>query len=106
MKFYPKKLLSLLLAGLLLVSSTACAAENDDPKETTDTSVTEAATEADTGYKPDIDVKDYDCEFVITGVDDIRNWALSEEDKAGDPLEDAFTAFCQHIIEHDETISG
>ena len=89
MKFYPKKLLSLLLAGLLLVSSTACAAENDDPKETKDTSVTEAATEADTGYKPDIEVKDYDCEFVITGVDDIRNWALSEEDKAGDPLEDA-----------------
>ena len=49
-------MLSLLLAGLLLFSATACAAENDTPKETMDTSVTEAATEADTGYKPDIDV--------------------------------------------------
>ena len=90
MKFNLKKLVSVLLAGLLLFSTAACAAEEEDPKETTkDPSVTETTTEADTGYRPDIEVKDYNCEFVITGVDDVRKWALSEEDKAGDPLEDA-----------------
>ena len=86
MKFHPKKLLSLLMAGLMLFSASACAQTDDTPK---DTSATEAMTEADTDNKPDIKFKDYDCEFVITGVDDVRKWALSEEDQAGDPLEDA-----------------
>ena len=75
MKFHPKKLLSLLMAGLMLFSASACAQTDDTPK---DTSATEAMTEADTDNKPDIKFKDYDCEFVITGVDDVERFDENE----------------------------
>ena len=88
MKFQPKKLLALLLAGLLVLPTVACAKGNE-PDETKDPSLTQAVDEDDTGYKPDIEKKDYDAEFVITGVGEVRNWMLAAEDSAGDPLEDS-----------------
>lgn len=45
MKFQPKRFLAALLAGLMLLSGTACA-KGDDPAETKDPSATEAGTEA------------------------------------------------------------
>ena len=88
MKFQPKKLLALLLAGLLVLPTVACA-KGGDTTETKDPSMTETMDEDDTGYKPDIEKKDYDAEFVITGVGEVRNWMLAAEDSAGDPLEDS-----------------
>ena len=89
MKFQPKKLLALLLAGLLVLPTVACA-KGGDTTETKDPSMTETVDEDDTGYKPDIEKKDYDADFVITGTGDVRGWMLADEDyKAGDPLEDS-----------------
>ena len=88
MKFQPQKLVALLLAGLMVLPMAACAT-GDDSVETQDSNATQAETEADTGYKPDIEKKNYDCEFVITGAGSVRSWLLAEEDSAGDPLEDS-----------------
>ena len=88
MKHDPKKILAFFLAGALLLSATACATGGGD-EDTGLSNDTTADTEADTGYKPDIEKTDYDCEFVITGVDSIRGWALANEDSSGDPLEDS-----------------
>lgn len=88
MKFQPQKLVALLLAGLMVLPMAACAT-GDDSVETQDSNATQEETEADTGYKPDIEKKNYDCEFVITGAGSVRNWLLAEEDSAGDPLEDS-----------------
>ncbi|MBE6653733.1 MAG: hypothetical protein E7610_10030 [Ruminococcaceae bacterium] len=82
MKFHPKKLLSLLMAGLMLFSASACGQTDDTPK---DTSVTEAMTDTETGYKPDIKVKDYDREFVITGIIETGVPAVVDE-LEGEPL--------------------
>ena len=100
MKIRPQKLLSLLLAGLLLFSATACAAGGDDPKETKDPSATDAVTEEDTGYKPDIEVKNYDCEFVITGAQPIAGWSVAGDGAAGDPLRDAIYERGVRIKDH------
>ncbi len=100
MKYHPKKLLSLLLAGLMLCSVTACGTGGDDPPETKDPSATEALTEEDTGYKPDIGIKDYDCEFVITGVDPMVNWTVTDESTAGDPFMDAIYERGIRVREH------
>lgn len=99
MKFELKKILAFLLAGMMLLSGTACASGNDE-EETSASSVTDAVTEADTGYKPDIEKKDYDCDFVITGSGDVRNWALADEDTKGDPLQDSFYERSVRIKDH------
>ncbi len=89
MKLQPKKLLALLLAGLMTLSATACAGGDQPVDDTRDASATEAVTEDETGYKPDIEVTDYDSEFVVTGVHNVMNWILAEEDSKGDPLQDS-----------------
>ncbi len=94
MKVQFKKLLALLLAGLMTLSCVSCATA-DEPEETKDPNVTEAVIGDETGYVPEIakkeNKKDYDTEFVITGTYLLMNWLVVDDDyKAGDALEDAF----------------
>ena len=100
MKFQPKKLLALILAGLMVLPAVSCANE-DDSVETKDlNSTTETVAEEDTGYKPDIEKKDYDCEFVITGNGNVRSWALTDEETAGDPFMDTIYERATKIKDH------
>ena len=94
-----KRILTALLAAFMILPTVACAS-GSDPEDTKDRPDTQAATEEDTGYKPDIEKQNYDCDFVITGVDDIRNWAISEEDKVGDPLESAIYERGIRVYDH------
>ncbi len=94
MKFQPKKLLALLLAGLMSLSAVSCATA-DDPEETKDPYATEDTVEEETGYMPEAakkeNKKDYDSDFVITGTYLLMGWLVADDDyKAGDPLQDAF----------------
>ena len=100
MKFQPKKLLALLLAGLMTLSTVACASSKDEPDDTKAPSATETVNEDDTGYRPDIEKKDYDCEFVITGNGNVRAWALADEDTAGDPFMDTIYERAIKIQDH------
>ena len=100
MKLQPKRILAALLAGLLLLSATACATDGDKEETKAQDQSADTVGEEDTGFKPDIEKKDYDCEFVITGVGDVRAWALAEEDSAGDPLEDAIYERTIKIQDH------
>ena len=52
MKFQPKKLLALLLAGLMSLSAVSCATA-DDPEDTKDPYATEDTVEEETGYMPE-----------------------------------------------------
>ena len=100
MKFEPKRWMALLLAGVTLLSATACASGGDDT-ETQDGGLSmETSDELDTGFKPDIKETDYDCEFVITGVGDVRTWALADEDSSGDPLQDSIYERTVKIRDH------
>lgn len=89
MKFNSKKLMSLLLAGMMLFSAAACSTSGDTTDETKNVSTTQAVAEEDTGYKPNIATTDYACEFVITGADPIIGWAVASEDTVGDPFLDS-----------------
>ena len=100
MKYVAKRILAALLAGLMLLPTVSCAKTEETSVETQQTDVTLVETETETGYRPNIDKTDYDCEFVITGVDSVRHWALSEEDKAGDPLEDSIYERATRIRDH------
>ena len=86
MKLYPQKLLALLLAGLMTLSVVSCA-KTDDPDET-DPNATQAVTEEDTGYKPDIEQKNYNTEFNVIGVHSIMRWITAAEDSEGEAFED------------------
>ena len=99
MRFRPKKLLALLLAGLMLFSATACG-QSDESEETKAPPDTEAVTEADTGYKPDIEKTDYACDFIITGNGNIRSWAIADEDSTGDPFQDAIYERAIRVKDH------
>ncbi len=95
------RLLALVLAGLMLLSVAACATtdENPDPSESSTTGDTNpsdpgdtvAETEAATEYVPDIEKKNYDCDFniVIGGTFDPDLIFLTEEDSTGDSLDTA-----------------
>ncbi len=94
MKFQPKKLLALLLAGLMSLSAVSCATA-DDPEDTKDPYATEDTVEEETGYMPEAakkeNKKNYGEDFVITGTYLLMNWLVVDDDyKAGDPLEDSF----------------
>ncbi len=99
MKIQPKKLLALLLAGLMILPAVACA-KSDEPDETRDTFAAETAGEEDIGYKPDIEKTNYDCEFVVTGVGSIRDWVIPKEDTAGDPFEDSIYERAIRVKDH------
>ena len=48
-------------------------------------------------------------QLLLPGIPSVTQQALDKlvtDIRDGDPLNDAFMAFCQHIIDHDETISG
>ena len=88
MKFHPKRILAALLAGLMILPAVSCA-PGEDPVETQPPGETQTESEEDTEYKPDIRQTDYCSEFVIVGVGNVYNWAMADEDSAGDPLMDA-----------------
>ena len=85
----PKRILSALLAGLMLLSAVSCAATPDTPEESADRNTAETVTEGETGYKPDVEKTDYDSEFVIVGTGTVFNWTVASEDSAGDPFMDS-----------------
>ena len=87
MQFQPKKMLALLLAGLMLLPTMACA-KGGDGTETKDPNATDAVTEEDTGYKPDIEKKNYNTEFNVIGTHTIMRWITPAEDSKGDAFED------------------
>ncbi len=89
MKINPKKLAALLLAGLMILPAAACA-KGDDPVETKAPNATEAVSEGETGYKPDIEKTNYDTEFTTIGTHTVIEWITPSDDyKAGDPMEDS-----------------
>lgn len=87
MKTSLKKLAAGLLAGLMILPVMACAKGNDDV-ETKDPHATQAVIEDDTGYKPDIEKKNYNTDFTVIGVHSIMKWVTSSEDSKGDAFED------------------
>ena len=89
MTFRSKKMLALLLAGLMTVSAVSCSTVGDTPDDTGISATTETAAEEETGFRPDIEQTDYDAEFVVTGVHSVMNWMLADEDSKGDPLQDS-----------------
>ena len=98
MKFQPKKLLALLLAGMMVLPAVACA-KGDDTTETSGENQT--VVEDDTGYKPNIEKTDYDADFVITGNYNIYNNAVVGENyKAGDAFEDSIYERGVRIKDH------
>ena len=86
MKNMTKKLLLVLLSVALILPCVACATSNET-EETEAATQGEAATEAETSYQPDIEVKNYDSDFnVITpGFD--KDMIYLEEGE-GDTLSD------------------
>lgn len=87
MKFQLKKLTALLVAGLMLLPTMACAKGGDDV-ETKDPAATDAATEEESGYKPDIKKTNYNADFTVIGTHTIMRWVTSDEDSKGDAFED------------------
>lgn len=88
MKLSTKRLLALLLVAVMALSSVACATSNEG-QETQAAGSTEAATEGSTEYKPDIDVKNYDCDFnFVASGSSVPREVIAIEDmediKAGD----------------------
>ncbi|MBQ3507348.1 MAG: extracellular solute-binding protein [Clostridia bacterium] len=88
MKLSPKRILALLLISAMTLSTVACATgtETDETKAAGDTG---AVTEATTEYKPDIEVKNYDCDFnFVASGSSVPREVIAIEDmediKAGD----------------------
>lgn len=80
--------LALLLVGVILFSCIACANNTGNVTETTNADTQETIQETETSFKPDIDTKNYESEFIITGVGSIRDYATVLEEERGDPLMD------------------
>lgn len=111
-----KKILCLLLAGLMLTSTVACATESDTDT-LTDQQTTASAEEIETDLKPDLPKKDYSSStFRVLGIQDAVDHVLSEKTK-GEEVNDALVAanlqvasqfntkFESIIINHDEDTS-
>ena len=100
MIFRPKKLLALILAGLMILPVASCADE-EDSVETKDPNASETVAEEDTGYKPEIEKTDYDADFIITGTYNIYSNAVVDDDyKAGDPFKDSIYERTVRIKDH------
>lgn len=94
--------LALLLAALTVLSAVACGAPTEETGSDTDTD--QAVTEATTEYKPDIAVKDYDCDFnfVASGSSvpkDVIAIDSLEDSEAGD-LESAVYERGLKLLDH------
>ena len=80
------RLLALLLSALLLLPLAACA--TGDQSDETTAAVGDTETEGETEYKPDISVKNYDCDFNIVIGGTFAKESIAIEDiadtKAGD----------------------
>lgn len=93
------RILSALLAMLMLISVlAACGTTTDEPVATGAVDTT-PETEGETRYTPDIEKKNYECDFVITGVGEIYGWALVEEAE-GEPLSDSIYERSINILDH------
>lgn len=92
------RLAALLLAGILVLPCVGCAGENE-PLDTTDTAADETVTEAETEYKPDIEVKNYDADFnVFVNCQDVD--MLYREETSGDLLGAAIYERGVNLREH------
>ena len=87
MKNMTKKLLLVLLCVALILPCVACATSNET-EETEATTQGEAATEAETSYQPDIEVKNYDADFNVITPGFEKDLIYLEEGE-GDSLSDA-----------------
>lgn len=104
MKNATKRLLAGLMAGLLaagmLLSTVACSTGDDTPDDNQDN--TQAATEEDTGYKPNIGTTNYNSEFIFLNcssiLDDELFWV--DDSKRGDPMADSVYERALKIKEH------
>ncbi len=101
MKNTTKRLLAMLMAAGMLLSTVACAA-GDNPADTDSKDTGTDALEEDTGYKPDIAKTDYDEDFVLLNcssiLDDELFWV--DDSKRGDPMADAVYERAINIKEH------
>lgn len=94
-----KRIFVILLAVTMLLSITACGTPTEEPAGTNaaDT-VTDAVTEVETEYTPDIETKNYDCEFNIATVHEKDMvWV---EAPTGDVLLDAVYERAVNIKDH------
>jgi hypothetical protein len=75
-----KRVFSLLLAGLMLTSTVACAKTNDTSDDTVKSTVA-VSEEADTDLKPDLPQKNYgEAEFrILTDTDDNYEYLVAEK---------------------------
>lgn len=85
MQIHLKRILAALLAVLMILPAASCATEGDTA-ETGKPSDATAVTEEDTGYKPDIEKKNYEKDFTIVAVDNLRSWLVTNESAVGDPF--------------------
>ena len=101
MKNTTKRLLAMLMAAGMLLSTVACAA-GDDPADTDSKDTGTGTLEEDTGYKPDIAKTDYDEDFVLLNcssiLDDELFWV--DDSKRGDPMSDAVYERALNIKDH------
>ncbi len=100
-RFLMKTLAVALLAGTLL-STVACAATNEpDPKETVASTTEDSGveTEEDTAYVPDIEKKNYDCDFniITSGTVSEDFLIVTQEDAFGSELSSAIYERSQQI---------
>ena len=95
MRFRPKKLLALILAGLMILPAASCADE-EDSVETKDPNATEVVTD----YKPDIEKTNYDCDLVITGKGNILDWIIADEDSESDAFQATLFERAMKIKDH------
>ncbi len=100
MKCNPKRILAALLAGLMLLPTVSCAEADETHADTEESNATEIVTEADTGYKPDIEKTDYDTKFTIIGVETLLPWMVADESAAGDPFKETIYERGIRIQEH------
>ena len=99
MKNITKRLLAMLLAAGMLGSMVACST-GDGGDETKETGT--AATEEESGYKPNIATTNYSSDFVIMNYSSILDDVLfvADESTRGDPMADAVYERALNIKDH------
>lgn len=93
-----KRMLACLLASMMLLSAVACGTGDDTPETKAPDAATDAATEAETIYKPDFETKNYDCEFNIATVHE-KDMVLMDK-MTGDTLLDSVYERTVKIKDH------
>ncbi len=99
MKNNVTRLLAFFLTVFMLISAVACSTPADTDQNSETLSQTEVGSSDETDYDPGIDVKDYDCEFIIGGVDLVQQ-NIYVENMEGDSLTDAIYERIINIQDH------